>query len=132
MVIMRLILIAFTGIALFTGACKKKNDSDPGILYGTWVKGINAGDTLVFINKNGKKILAYNPSFNATQPTYTETGFDYQNGKLYLAPFSGSTALSEINSFTWKQYGKEFEVQGIQLFSFLSSTQVMFNYKKIN
>jgi hypothetical protein len=129
---MRLIFIAFTGIALFTVACKKKRDSDAGILYGTWVKGTNAGDTLLFKTKSSKNVLFYNVSFNAAAPTYTETEFNYQNGKLYIAPFGLGSELNEISSFTWKQYGKEFEVQGIQLFSFLSSTQVMFNYKKIN
>lgn len=111
--------------------CKKNNSDEASILYGKWSKGTNWGDTLWFFNRDGRNILSYQISFNPASPAQTEIDYSYANGKLNIS-FSGlRNDFSPVESFTWKQYGQEFEIQGIELFYILSSTQVYFTYHKI-
>ena len=123
--------LILAGFLLLFAGCKKHSQSET-ILMGTWIKGTNAGDTLQFIRKNNKNILRYNPSFNPSLPGISEKEYIYLNGKLSIKLFSPfSEDFYPIDSFTWKRVGVEFEIQGIQLFSILSSTQVHFIYRKI-
>jgi hypothetical protein len=113
-------------------SCRKDNASVTD-LTGTWVKGTSAGDTLVFLNINGKHILRYNVSFNEAMPAYTETEYRFRNGKLELKGFmTTQNDYNTIESFTWKQEGEEFEVLGYQLYPFMSSTLTRFTFKKLN
>jgi hypothetical protein len=124
-----LVILFFFG--LFVCGCEKEKESDGNILYGTWVKGSNAGDTLRFYKSNRKNILAYNVSFNAALPVPIETEFIYNRGKLSLKYYGSSDSYYAVDTFKWIRVGEEFEVQGIQLFSFISSTQVHFTYRKV-
>jgi len=112
-------------------SCKKEAASET-ILSGTWIKGPNAGDTLQFMRINNKNILRYSISFNPALPAYKEMEYKYHNGKLSVQ-LSAPTLRDfyPINSFTWKQVGSEFQIQGIELFPILSSTQVYYTYRKI-
>ena len=124
-------MIVFIGLfaASFTMLnCTKDKSQNESIFYGTWVKGTNTGDTLQFYQKNGKNILALNYSFNSL--IYAPTEFEYFYVNDHLSIRHTSTDFS-IESFTWKQVGQEFELQGTELFPFMSSTQVYFNYRKI-
>lgn len=113
-------------------SCKKDNNPSENLLTGIWVKGANAGDTLQFMKKDGKSILRYNRSGNAAFPSYAESEYRYTNGKLDIKTFSPTIQeFYPITSFTWKRTGREFEILGIELFAFLSSTQVRYMYRKL-
>jgi hypothetical protein len=124
-----IIVISFASILI---SCKKEHIQSENVLFGTWVKGTNAGDTLQFMRINNKNILRYNISFNAAMPAFKEVEYKYQDGKLGIKLYYPTVQdFYPINSFTWKQVRSEFEIQGIELFSILSSTQVYFTYRKI-
>ena len=122
-------LLIITGIAL--SQCNKNNHSDnESFLYGTWVKGNNTGDTLTFVKKNGKNVLLYNMSFNPGFSAPTETEYSYRNGKLAIR-FLGSGDFRDVDNFNWKELGKEFELEGTDLFPFMALYTVTFTYRKI-
>lgn len=110
--------------------CHKNNSDPPNLLYGKWSKGINWGDTLFFYQKDGRNKLLYQVSFNPAFPAPAETDYSYANDKLEIGLFRGG-ALKPIESFKWIQYGQEFEIQGLELYSFMSSTQVYFRYHRL-
>jgi hypothetical protein len=126
------LLFACLIVLLISSGCRKdraiKNDS---ALYGIWVKGTTVGDTLEFFHRNGRNILRYDLSFNAALPAKKETEYIFRDGKLGIQLYSASGNFNTIESFKWKQSGEEFEIQGIELFPFMSSTLVYFTYRKI-
>jgi len=125
--------LRFAGVLLaaFTiYSCHKSSEGEESFLYGTWIKGTNAGDTLHFLKKNGRNLLDYNLSFNAALPASTQREYRFRNGKLSVKRYGGSD-FDPIESFKWKQLGNEFEIQGIELFNFMSSTTTYFTYHKI-
>lgn len=125
-----LIVIA---LAFMVVSCSKDDTASESALYGTWVKGTQAGDTLRFMRKNNKYIMLQNESFNAGMPVYTEKDYRFRNGRLSIKLFSPSSReFYPIDSFSWTQVGEEFTIQGIQLFMFMSSTQTYFTYRKID
>jgi len=82
---------AFIVFVSLLAACKKDGVPSESALYGFWVKGNQAGDTLQFLRLKRKDIMRQNESFNAALPAYTEKEYKYQDGKLSLqlfAPFS--------------------------------------------
>ena len=120
-------------ITLLSTGCKKNKVQDEAVLYGTWVKGANAGDTLWFMKKNNQYILRQNESFNATMPVYSEKEYRFRDGKLGIKLYSPSSQdYYPIGSFTWTQAGSEFTLQGSQLFLFMSSTLTYFTYRKVD
>lgn len=118
-------LIAF--VFLFTH-CDKDNNGDD-TLYGTWIKGTAYGDTLQFIRKNNKDIMRMNMSFNPMLLAYTDREYRYVNGKLEIVLFPTPREFFPVESFTWIEKGREFKVQGLELFPFMSASNVFFNYK---
>ena len=116
-------------IAVVAIACTKNNDISESSFYGTWVKGSNFGDTLIFAKENGINVLKYNDSFNPALAMYDTVAYRYRNNKLRVA-FYGTTDR-EISSFAWKEEGKVFELLGYQLFPFMSSSVTKFEYRKI-
>ncbi len=128
---LRLLVILSAGIMLLS-ACSKNNNSDESLLYGTWVKGANAGDTLWFMRKDGKNIMRSNQSFNPGLAAYTEVEYSFKDGKLQKVLPLSSSALSGIDSFAWIEEGKKFELLGYQLYMFMSSTATKFAFTKID
>lgn len=127
----RMVLALIVSVSLFA-SCKKEGTHSESDLYGTWIKGNQAGDTLQFLKRNGKNILRQNDSFNAAMPAYTEKEYRFSNGKLGVKLFSPfSEDFYPIDSFQWTRAGKEFTVQGIQLYMFMASTNVYFTYRKL-
>jgi hypothetical protein len=125
-------LITLIVLVSILAACDKDGAPSEAALYGTWVKGNQTGDTLQFLRKNGKDIMRQNESFNAGLPAYTEKEYQYQNGKLSLQLFApSSNEFYPVDSFRWTSFGREFTLQGIQLFIFMSSTQTYFTYRKL-
>jgi len=118
--------------ALLAIACSKNDSDNASLLYGTWVKGAQTGDTLWFLRKGGKNIMRSNQSFNPGLTVYKEEEYAFKNGKLSRVLAPASSAFSHIDSFTWTQQGKEFEVLGYQLFMFMSSTLTKFTYTKVD
>ena len=117
---------------LFSGCDKEDAVKNESILYGTWIKGPDAGDTLRFFKKNDKNILAYNLSFNAAMPAPEETEFIFRNGKPGIKNFLAAPGdFFIIQSFEWNQGGREFKFHGSELFPFMASTLLYFTYRKI-
>ena len=125
------VLILLSFILPFAG-CKKEPAGTESDLYGTWIKGTNAGDTLQFMRKNNRNIMRMNESFNAGMPVYTEKEYSLRNGVLKIRSFVPvSQDYYSITSFTWTVPGNEFTILGFQLFMFMSSTSTSFTYRKI-
>jgi hypothetical protein len=127
-------VFAFSLLAMVSfSSCKKdKKSSTEGELYGTWVNRNSPGDTLIFMNKNQKNIVSINLSFNPTLPVRRELEYTYQDGRLDINTSMASSApLQQISTFTWLEKGKVFEVNGFQLYLFMSSTLTKFVYVKI-
>lgn len=128
----RLFVTFIIMITVLIGACKKDQQALDTVLTGTWVRGASAGDTLYFTRNNDKNILRYNASFNPTLPVVTDIEYGYVGGKLLLKKFGASQSdFYIIESFTWVQGQKEFEVVGNEIFPFMSS-MTRFTYRKIN
>lgn len=126
------IFIFSTIIALTFFGCRKNNSNDTAnIFYGKWSKGTNPGDTIFFYQRNGQNLLAYNLEFNPNVSFSTEVDYSYSNGKLNVSFLGHPNDFSPIESFSWKQYGQEFEIHAVELFYILSSTQVYFTYHKL-
>jgi hypothetical protein len=114
-----LVIIVFAFI--FTG-CSKEDTASESALYGTWVKGSNAGDTLRFMRKDNKYIMLQN----------TEKEYRFRNGRLSIKIYAPvSQEFYPLDSFSWTQVGEEFTIKGFQLFMFMSSTQTTFTYRKL-
>jgi hypothetical protein len=115
---------------LFTGCTKDVLNEDS--IHGTWIKGNSTGDTLRFFKKDGKNLLAYNLSFNPVMYAPEETEYSFRNGKLALKNYLATAGdYFTIQSFEWVNPGSEFKLQGSELFPFMASTLVYFNYKKV-
>lgn len=124
-------LLAFTAL-LFAACDKDAANNEESTFYGTWVKGPNTGDTLYFYKKNGRSVMRSNQSFNPLMYAPVEYDYKYTDGKLALhSPWSSSFTYDPIESFTWKNAGRQFEINGIELYMFMSSTQTKFTFTKI-
>ena len=126
-----IIFFAFI-VATALCACTKKDSEEVGdTIEGVWVKGSHIGDTLRFYKKNGKNVVAYNMSFNTLMPAPTEREYLLKDGKFSLQLLDRSNRFHPIESFKWKEVNKEFEVEGIELFPFMSSMRTYFTYRRI-
>ena len=129
---LRLFTCLSIAAALLVIACSKNSDGNESVLYGRWSKGTNVADTLEFMNKGGKNILRFNGSFNPAVPATTEVEYSYKKGRLSVAVFGPGEAPREIESFTWKQQNKQFDILGFQLYIIMSSSTTHFTYTKID
>ena len=77
-------------------------------------------------------MITYNVSMNAFLPAQTQNEFIYRNNKFGIKDgLNGPGNFRFLQTFKWQQKGKSFEVQGIEWFSFLSSTAALFKFTKI-
>ncbi|MFT3937081.1 MAG: hypothetical protein QM726_25870 [Chitinophagaceae bacterium] len=130
---LRIFLYLAVIATIFCMACSgNDNNGNETLLYGTWTKGANAGDTIWFMKKNGKNIMRTNQSFNPLLPTYSETEYSFKDGKLIMILPITSSAMGVIDSFTWQEYGKKFEITGYQVYMFMSSMATKFSFTKTN
>lgn len=124
-------ILVITAIT-FAAACSKDSDKPEAAFYGTWIKGSNTGDTLRFYQKNGKNIMWSNQSFNPGMHAPFEQEFKFIDGKLAFQPaWSGGLQYHPIESFAWKIPGRKFEINGFELYMFMSSTLTKFTFTKI-
>ena len=128
---LRLFTCLFIMFALLGPACSKTYTNNESMLYGTWVKGPNFGDTLQFLQKDGKNIMRSNQSFNPSLSAWTEWEYRFKNGQLSIA-LGVNTEYRLLDSFTWIESGKKFDILGFQLFMFMSSSATHFVYTKLN
>jgi hypothetical protein len=125
-------VLSFILLILTFAGCKKDLNGSESVLYGVWVKGSNFGDTLWFMQKNGKNIMRMADSFNAGTPVYSEKEYRFRNGVPEIKLFSPSPDdYYPISSFKWIQQGSKFSLKGFQLYFFMSSTMTEFTYQKI-
>jgi len=122
--------IVLASALLFAGCKKDKASADEIALYGTWIKGNNYGDTLWFMNKNGKNILRMAETFNIAMLVYAEKEYRFRKGMLEIKQYSTSDEYFPITSFTWTDRGREFTITNSQLYIFLSSI-ITYTYRKI-
>jgi len=130
----RSFLLAYliAGAALFCSCNKENIVMNETTFHGTWVKGANTGDTLRFFQRNGQNLMTYNLSFNTAVYAPAEVEYIYRNGKPGFKNYLASQGdVFIIESFEWIWPGREFKLQGSELFSFMSSTLVHFTYRKI-
>ena len=65
-------------------------------------------------------------------PTTTDHEYNYQDIKLGLKNgLNGPNGFHILQSFRWLQRARQFEVQGVEWFLFISSTQTYFTFTKI-
>jgi hypothetical protein len=123
--------IILASISFCLGCKKDKSSADEIALYGTWVKGTNYGDTLWFMNKNGKNILRMADIFNIASPVYGEKEYRFRKGVLEIKQYSPtSDEYFPLTSFNWTNRGREFTITNSQLYIFLSSI-ITYTYRKI-
>lgn len=120
-------LMLFFSVILLS--CKKDAAAENELLYGKWKT--SYGDTITFARENRSNILTYDVSLNPTLPVDTKTDFRYVNGKLEIKKYSGLADYSRLETFKWKSVGQSFEVQGLEWFTFISSTTTYFTFTKI-
>lgn len=128
----RTLILIVIASALSFASCKKNHSGSESVLYGTWVKGSNFGDTLWFMQKNGKNIMRMADSFNSGMAVYSEKEYRFRNGVPEIKMFSPSLDdYYPISSFQWIQQGSRFSLKAFQLYLFMSSTMTEFTYRKI-
>jgi hypothetical protein len=126
-----LAFLLFGGL-LFLASCDKADEENDGsIFFGRWKTSYD--DTVLFHNQNGKNMVQYDASMNANLPAITNHEYRYIDGKFSLnhTPNSGDDYFWEMDTFKWLEYGKSFQVQGLQWFMFLQSTQTIFTFTRI-
>ena len=125
------IILLIQAIVLFFLSCKKENDSAASVFYGKWKT--SYGDTITFYRTNDKNIIAYDASMNPTMPVTSNYEFIYKNTNLGIKDgLSGTGDFRFLRTFRWIQQDQTFEVQGIEWFSFISSTMTYFTFTKIS
>ena len=127
---MKRLLVFFCVTGTLFSACTKSNNNNEPFLYGVWVKGNQRGDTIIFLNESGKHMIQFATSNISSVPGYTKVNYRYHEKKLYLS-MQGS-ADYPCNSFNWKQEGKSFELQGNDLYWYMSSIAPKYTYTKVN
>lgn len=113
-------------IVLFASCKKNKDDGDQ--FTGSWVRegtdGSGAGNRLNFTYTNGEYKMGFETAASAGGgvPAYVNTPYKYENGKLsyknYIDPYAGYYTM---NSFTWVETGKSFEVNSNELLLYMSA-----------
>ena len=125
------LLLIVAGLA-FSQCDKSEIGTNESVLYGTWVKGNQTGDTLTFVKKNGKNVILYNMTHNPGFAAPMELEYAYRNGQLSIKGYpAGGADFKTIDSFNWKQVGEEFNIEGTILFPFLALFTVTYTYQKI-
>ena len=126
-------LLVITAVSLAAACSKDAEKREEAVFYGTWIKGSKTGDTLRFYKKGIKDVMLSNQSFNPNMYAPIEREYRYKNGKLILGyPFmSGGLAYDTIESFTWKNTGRDFEINGFELYMFMSSSLTKFTFVKV-
>jgi hypothetical protein len=123
-----LIFLSITSTVFFS--CGKENYDEAGLFYGRWET--NYGDTVMFSKPGRKNMLNYDASLNPAFAPRVNHEFTFINNKLGLKNGRNSNgSFYFFQSFRWLQQGWQFEVQGVDWFPFISSTQTYFTFTKI-
>ena len=110
-------------------SCQKQNVSTGNSFYGQWKT--SYGDIITFSRENGKDILTFNQSLNVDPPVATKKEFIYRENKLGILDGLNGNDFRMLQTFKWKRTGKSFEVQGVEWFLFVNSTNTYFTFTKI-
>lgn len=122
--------IFITVVAGLLIACSKNNENNASQLYGAWAKGNQPGDTIVFMNDGGRHIVQFAASNVAGVPGYSRYDYRYRQKKLFISMSATEEYL--CNSFSWVQEGKSFQLQGNDLYWYMSSIAPKYVYTKVN
>jgi hypothetical protein len=126
---MRLLIITIFAMGILS-TCSKNESKNPEkpALYGKWSMGAGDGDTVEFLNSNGRNILRFYDARFITG-VYTEREYRYNNGKLSLQMYP-SQPFTPVTSFAWNQGSSTFSVLSNELYPMLSSV-VTLVYTKV-
>jgi hypothetical protein len=112
-------------------ACSKKEgkEREEAMLYGKWEMGPGDGDTIEFLNRNGRNILRfYDARF--ISGIYAERAYQYTSGALSIQMYP-SQAFTPVTSFTWQRGSGKFSVMSNELYPLLSQSVILV-YNKIH
>jgi hypothetical protein len=122
-------LLIITASVVFL-SCNKEKQEDINQFYGKWKASYN--DTIEFFRSGNINIVRYDKSMSPSVPDPPDNEYTFKNNKLGIKNgLNGPDQFYFLDSFKWIEKGKKFEVQGIDWFLFLSSTQVYFTFTKI-
>jgi hypothetical protein len=117
-------------LAVLLLSCAKGPGNGAALFYGYWET--SYGDTIEFSRVNGKDMVRYNMSMNPTLPATTSSEYKYVDGRLGVNYGPGGWGgFHFFQSFRWIEPGRSFQLQSVEWFSFLSSTQTYFTFTKI-
>ena len=125
---MRHLVVIALVLSMLTACSKNKSKAEENVLYGKWEMGPADGDTIEFLNNNGRNIMRFYDARFITG-IYTEREYMYVNGELSVQMYP-SQAFIPITSFTLKQGNNEFTVMSNELYPLLSSAATLI-YDKI-
>lgn len=126
---MRALLIILSFYVINCSSCQQDDIPANNSLYGQWKT--SYGDTITFSVENGKNILTYDMSMNPDLPVHTKKEFNYSGNKLGILDGLNGNDFRTLQTFKWTEEGKSFEVQGVEWFLFLNSTNTYFTFTKI-
>ena len=135
----RSFFVLMMAVTFFIIGCnKKENNSTDSALLGTWVRvgdapGRQPADTLRFLKKNGKDVLAFycagSPGPN--WPSEAETEYKFDQEKLSFKDYSGTSPdFYNVESFEWVTKDKQFSVKLYQILLYMSADYRV-TYQKI-
>ena len=126
----KMILLLLVTTTVVCGCTKRAvTNKAAGSLEGVWVRegdtpGMHPADTLTFARKNGKNVLSFYSagSPGPNWPTFAETEYRFENGKLYYRNYSDSdNGFLEVESFKWITPQKSFSLKLYQVLRFMSA-----------
>jgi len=122
-IVTSLLVTASTSIS-----CQKEDASPGNSFYGQWKT--SYGDTISFSRENGKNILTYNQSMNPNLQVDLKKEFTYRDNKLGILDGLNGNDFRMLQTFKWNRQGRSFEVQGVEWFLFVNSTNTYFTFTK--
>lgn len=132
--------LSLTGILVF--ACKKDGNTDAGTrkLLGKWVDIEHRSDTLYFF-KDSRGLMMFDNSMAYRSHPNVSGITDYYiskvrlaDGGIYVTPLAlSSTQESTIlYAFSWLLEGKQFEIVSASFRAYLSCSNCMLQFEKVN
>ena len=109
-------------------SCQKEDASPSNSFYGQWKTSYE--DTISFSRENGKNILTYNQSMNPNLQVDSKKEFTYRDNKLGILDGLNGNDFRMLQTFKWNRQGRSFEVQGVEWFLFVNSTNTYFTFTK--
>lgn len=123
-------LFLLTAAILLLTSCKKEDNESIALLYGKWRTSYS--DTIEFYQRGSSDFIRYDKTLNPSAPATVDEEYTFMDNKLGIKNGYGNHgAFFFFKSFSWIARGQSFQVQGVDWFSFMSSTTTWFTFTKI-